>query len=234
MLTISVWAKRHPLAAHLFIAFTHVVFLVLGIEGGLLLYAKGVHAPLSLFYLILFVFSWAYLAYPQTKPGPLGAIANYRRRKMLDGLLVFSMGLMWLLGGNMLPDKVRYFQAQSLNTESSLQVAQSMLPTVADGHSKPVSHLKLGVKIGAKWLSKRIEKRLSKYENSSDGELAGIIVLGVLLTLVLGFAALLGACALACNGNDLGAMLVALLGAGLIAGLWVLLVRWIRRVKVAG
>lgn len=234
MFTISVWAKRHPLAARLFIAFTHVVFLFLGIEGGLLLYAKGVHAPPGLFYLLLFVFSLAYLAYPQPKATPLEALLNYRRRKMLDGLLIFSMGLMWLLGGNMLPYKVRHFQAQSLNTDSSPRVAQSMLPTVADGHSKPVSHLKLGVKIGAKWLSKRIGKRLSRYENSSDGELAGIIVLGVLLTLVLGFAALLGACALACNGNDLAAVLVALLGAGLIAGLWVLLVKWIRRVKVEG
>lgn len=234
MFKISVWAKRHPKTAHLFIAFTHVVFLVLGIEGGLLLYAKGVHAPASFFYLLLLVFSLTYLAYPQTKTDPLEELLGYRRRKIMDGLLICCMGLMWLLGGNMLPDKLRHFQAQSLNTGSSLRVAQSMLPAVADGHSKPVSHLKLGVKIGAKWLSKRIEKRLSRYENSSDGEIAGIIVLGVLLTLVLGFAALLGACALACNGNDLAAILVALLGAGLIAGLWVLLVKWIRRVKVAG
>ncbi len=106
-----------------------------------------------------------------------------------------------------------------------------MLPAAPQKSDAKVAKLKIGVKGASKWLAKRIEKRLDRYKKAKNGDVAGIILLGILLTAILGVLAVGGACGLACAGNDVAAVLVLLLGGGAIAALWVGLVKWIRRVK---
>ena len=131
----------------------------------------------------------------------------------------------------MMPEKWGRSRPTPPTFSSGAPTAQSMLPSVSEPGSKKVTKLKFGAKIGAKWLAKRIDKRLNRYEKAGDGDVAGIILLGVLLTFILGILAIGGASALACSGNDVAAVLVVLLGAGLIALLWVSFVKWIRRVR---
>lgn len=228
---ISIWAYKHPWTARLFIAFTHVAIAFLGIEGGLLIYARGVHIPFFLFYLPMFVFTGAYLAYPYIKSGSPEVFFRYRHRKKLDAVLMGSLCLMWLLGGNGLPEKLARSSADMHVPGSGHPTALSMLPAAPQKSDTKAPKLKFGFKAGSKWLAKRIEKRLDRYKKAKNGDVAGIILLGVLLTVILGILAVGGACALACAGNDIAAVLVLLLGGGAIAALWVGLVKWIRRVK---
>lgn len=231
LFAFSVWANKHPVTVRLFIAFTHVAIAFLGIEGGLLLYARGVHIPHFLFYLPVFIFTGAYLAYPHMKGGSLEAFLCYRHRKITDAVLIGSLSLMWLLGGNSLPEKLARIDTGSPGMHRVVPTALSMLPSAPPKSDEKAPKLKFGFKAGSKWLAKRIEKRLDRYKKAKNGDVAGIIVLGVLLTIVLGFLAVAGACGLACAGNDVAAVLVLLLGGGAIAALWVGMVKWIRRVK---
>lgn len=72
-----------------------------------------------------------------------------------------------------------------------------------------------------RWLASRLERKLERYHNTDPADRAGMIVLGVLATLLLGFAILVGACAAACAGNEALAFLVILAGGGLIALIWI-------------
>ena len=138
---------------------------------------------------------------------------------------------MWLLGGNGLPEKLAYSGTDSPTLSSGHPAVQSILPAAPQKGDAKAAKLKFGVKAGSKWLAKRIEKKLDRYKKAKKGDVAGIIVLGVLLTVILGILAVGGACALACAGNDVAAVLVLLLGGGVIAALWVGFVKWIRRVR---
>ena len=232
MITLALWAKKNPWTARLIIGFVHLALAALGLEGGLLLYALGMQFSTLLFFLPMAIFSATYLLYPELRPGTLDAFLHFRRRKMLDSLLVGSMAGMWLVSGNLLPGKVGYAPVQSVRLE--IPVVRGMLPAAkTDAGDKPngVTKLKWGAKVVTKWMSHRIEKKLKRYAASDRGAMAGLIVLGVLLTVGLAILTAWLGCSLTCAGNGAAAFLVVILGGGLIAGLWVALLKQIRKIR---
>ncbi len=234
MITLTLWAKKNPRTARLIIGFVHLALAVLGLEGGLLLYALGMQFSTFLFFLPLAVFSAAYWIYPELRPGTLDAFLHFRRRKILDNLLMGSMAGMWLVSGNLLPGKVGYAFTPAQNARLEIPVVRGMLPaakTDADDKPNGVTKLKWGAKVVTKWLSHRIEKKLKRYAASDRGSMAGLIVLGVLLTVGLVILIAWLSCSLACAGNEGVAILVVILGGGLLAGMWVALLKQIRKIR---
>ena len=88
--------------------------------------------------------------------------------------------------------------------------------------------------LAQKWFGHRIEKRLNQYAGNSGGDVALIILLGLLLTFVLIYLTLAVACSLSCSGNDVAAVLALILGLGLIVMMWILFAKWIRRRRKVG
>jgi len=243
MKQLSIWAKNHPHAARFLIIFTHFLMGFGGAELGLWLYAQGIQLPRMAFFLLLAVFLTAYILYPLRKRNATAAaaggyaeypVSNYVRRKSLDGILLCSMALLWLTAGNRLPDRFLITPAASGQTiaiparQSNLELAKEA--PASDWMQK--SKHKMG--LAQKWFSRRIEKQLKRYAGNSGGEVALILILGVLLTLTLAYLTLVFACTLSCAGNDFEAILVVVLGAGMIAGLWVLLAKWMRKTRKQG
>ena len=234
MITLTIWAKKNPRTARLIIGCIHLALAVIGLEGGLLLYALGMQFSTLLFFLPLAVFSAAYLLYPNLRPGTLDAFLHFRRRKILDSLLVGSMAGMWLVSGNLLPGKTGYAAVPAQGARLEIPVLRGMLPaakTDAGDKGNGVTKLKWGAKVVTKWMSHRIEKKLKRYAATDRGAMAGLIVLGVLLTVGLAILMAWLSCSLACAGNEGVAILVIILGGGLLAVMWMALLNQIRKIR---
>ena len=233
MTRLAIWAKKNPWSARLIIGFLHISIAIFGLEAGLLLAARGIWLPPAIFFLPLAVFSAVYLAYPNLRPGTLDAFIHFRRRKWLDSLLIGAMACMWLFDGNLLPGKLGCAPVPVHHIQPPIPVVQGMLPgnEYRRHPENGLGKIKRSGKLAGKWLSHRIEKKLKRYAATDRGALAGVIVLGVLLTVCLAILMVWLSCSLACAGNGGMSFLVVILGGGLIAGLWVSLVRWIKRLR---
>lgn len=219
MLRLTILAKRHARLTHLFIVVAQLIMGALCLEGGFLLWAEGIHLPALFFYLPLAAFIAAHLAYPQKSAGIWESICSWRRRKTLDAVLVTGLALMWVYAGNHLSRQLAGAPAAGSRIESGVLLGMVQARQLEVAKEKKLFGGMAGkVK---RWLASRLERKLERYHNTDPADRAGMIVLGVLATLLLGFAILVGACAAACAGNEALAFLVILAGGGLIALIWI-------------
>jgi hypothetical protein len=236
---LSLWGKHNPVKARLLIIFAHFYLGFVLSEIGIWTYAQGLHLPAGAFLVPLLAFSLAYIFYPSRR----GLYtASYARRKTFDGVLIMTIGLMWFAAGNRLPVRLELTNASTMPSRNT-SVSMSMLPREGEttvlqktGESKIKTWLKSPKKLKnatQQWMMRRMEHRLSAYdkEGSSNGEAALIIILGIIVSLLVAYIALVLACQLSCNGNDIAAVLVVIVGLGLLTGMWIVFIRWIRRVK---
>lgn len=234
MKQLSLWGRKNPGLARSIIVFTHFVIGVGGAELGLWLYAQAVEIPVAAFYVLLVFFLAAYILYPHSKAiRPNTNVSNYIYRKRLDGILIGSLALLWVVAGNRLPARFLPTAATAGASLSAPVMVQSSISSVAPTAQKSLNFVaksRHAIRKVQQWYGHRLEKLLKRYQGSADGT-GGIVLLGVLITMLLVFLTIVLACNLACAGNDTAAIFMAILGAGLIALTWVLLAKWIRRVR---
>ena len=233
MYQLSIWARHHVWTTR----FLYVLlYLLLNLTGWLLgeqLAAVGVHLTQAIFYtgaVLLLLFFFAYPAKSKRKKRRF-----YLHQKSCDaGLITATFILIVCLA-----------QPQSLPPAwLSLSVPAQATEVVIPVNEKPAAQQKKSIfrKLanGAiQWLGidKSIQKRVQKnllrlkkeYRDSTEGEKIALIILSVLIAIaLLGLLSAL-ACNLSCNGSDGAAILVGVLGTGLIVFLLVKVIQRINR-----
>lgn len=225
MKKISTWALYYPKQARLLMAFIKVVLFFLALYIGNLLSDLNVHFSKTSLYLVLLLFFTAVITYPdKRKKKACFEYSFYIRQKVNDFLVALSSFFILILAFNTnLFLKIQNpAYASAIVTNSNNVVAPSL-----NGKQKKLS-AKEWRQLKAKFKKELKRIMLGKPDENGAGtnkgwKLALAISAGVVLTALL--AAL--ACAIACNGSEV--LAVILLAVGLGGVIWGL-IAWIKSI----
>ncbi len=219
MYRISFWGRQHIWAARILIV---VIYVLLNGTGWLLgeqLAANGIYLSQTHFYIGTILVLAGFFAYPFKKDKSLYK-HFYRFQKSCDALLVGGtfVLLVCLAQPQSLPQPWMGQQAHATTVvtpapgEPSAQVKNSIFRKAANGVIKW-----LGIdKAIQKKVAKNWQRLQHEYRRSSDAGKAALIVLTILVAVALSLLVVGLACELSCNGSDAAAILVGVLGLGLI------------------
>lgn len=223
MKTISRWGQRHPWKTRLII--TLIQFLLGGYAalGGIWLYAQGWVLPGYLLSISVGLFLLATLFYPDRRSHRRLFRHTYYRQKGLDlSLIVLSLMMVMSVSNqythSVVTDNLPYRVELMVNKTHSKQL-KSERKSIREHLKQQRQKVKTEVRALVK------EMKAQK----ASGEQILLIILTILGALVLlyGLAAL--SCSIACSGADGLAILVFLVGLGLIVWLTVVLIKKISR-----
>jgi hypothetical protein len=227
---LSYWAKRHPLKARAVIVAAHALAMTLAFASGIWFYACcGVAWPMWAFPLIVALMAWARSAYPAARPrgtaDPAAADRRYwRARRAIGGATACAWSLVLLLGNHVAQESERPDEAPEAVSERPAPTAYGQMPLLMTEGAKPdrvrttFKWLKVKQK---KWARKQVQQLRRHAAQGAAGSMDPVAQ--VLLTLLIVVAAaflemlvLILACDLSCSGQETAALLVGVLGTGLI------------------
>ena len=234
MYQLSIWARHHVWTTRFLFV---LLYLLINLTGWLLgeqLASVGIHLTQAAFYTGAALLLAGFFAYP-AKNAKKEFRRFYRFQKSCDAALI--TGTFILI--------VCLAQPQSLPPAwLSLSTPAQATEVVTPATEKPAAQQKKSffrkLANGAiQWLGidKAIQKKVQKnwhrlqkeYKDSTQGEKIALIILSVLVAIaLLGLLSAL-ACNLSCNGSDGAAILVGVLGTGLIVFLLVKVIQRINR-----
>ena len=227
MKSLSYWAKSHPLQAQVFIVAIHTIAAATTFKTGVWLYARhDVAWPIWFFPLLLALTAGVKIAYPRKRLTETAISADHRywrSRQLMFGMTLCAW-LLVLLAGNRTAQWSVQPSASVENTAKRSPAAYSQMPLLMTDGGKVMY-----AKTAFKWLKIKkktyFEKKVQRIRQQAAGRSGLDPVVQVLLTLltlaVASFLALLIAglaCELSCSGQEGLAVLVAVLGGGLL--LW--------------
>lgn len=227
MRNISVWASRHKWTARFIIVGSFFILNCIGLFLGDVLIASGTLISSIWIYLISFIFIAGFITYPSRKEKK--AYKNfYNRQKTSDLLLVSTTFLLIICFGNhySLPKNQSPFAFTYVN---AIELTRANTTTIHETFIDPSPKKKTS--IIKKWKQKirdNIRTIRREYKDATPGERTALIVLSIIVALGLFFLVLSASCSLSCSGADGAALVVGLLGTGLIV---FLLVRVIKRIN---
>lgn len=214
MKQLSLWAFRWPLTAKIIIAFLQTLVFILMVWLASILKGIAFFLPIWMFYLaISFVmagYAFIYSAKIKTKRKLLG---TYLRRKLLDICIIALSYLAVLVAFNR--------NMTVFNVHQGLQASSIVEENKITTEKLARKAWRKEVRAQYRTLKKEIK---SGKQNGQGGNIALIIVGGVILIVLLGVLS----CAIACEGPVfLGVALFVVGGGAIIYGM----VRWIRKIK---
>jgi hypothetical protein len=230
MKNISIWAFRHKWAARFVIICSFLILNFIGLFLGDALTISQIAIPSLWIYVIGFIFFAGFITYPSRKQK--SKYKNYyKKQKSSDLLLVSTTFLLIICFGNHynLPKNQSPFGFTYANATALTIIANPQLhkTSIDPSPKKKTSLIK-------KWKSKlkeNIRTIRREYKDATPGERTALIVLSIIVAFALFLLVLSASCSLSCSGSDGAALLVALLGTGLIV---FLLVKVIKRINRGG
>ncbi len=229
MKKISLWASKHPWQSRFLIVLIYLALNFIGLVAGDVLFSSHLIIPADSIYVTSIIFLLAILLYPQKK-NKHRYTNFYKRQKLTDFILASTSFLLIISFGNHYntTHPLTNSPFHSLYAIANSPVPATVLPFKHFTKEKPVIKKKKGIKNLKQKLRDNIRLLRKEYKSSTNGEKTALIVLAILVAagLLLLLAAL--ACNISCAGSEGAAVVVALLGTGLII---FLLVRVIKRLK---
>lgn len=233
MYQLSLWARHHVWTTR---ALYVLLYLLLNLAGWLLgeqLAAVGIYLTQATFYTGAALFLVSFFMYPSKSKR--GKRRFYVYQKSCDAALITGtfMLILCLAQPQSLP-------SSWLSLSTPAQATEVVTPATEKPRAQQKKSIFRKLANGAiQWLGidKSIQKRVQKniarlkkeYRDSTEGEKIALIILSVLVAIAL--LGLLGslACTISCNGSEGAAILVAVLGTGLIVFLLVKVIQRINR-----
>lgn len=231
---LSYWAKHHPLAARAIIVTAHTIAAIFAFKTGLWLYARyDVAWPVWLFPVLLLLTVWVKSAYPTQPPAETTAADQHywRSRRVLVGMTLCAW-LFVLLAGNRtaqwseqpLENSLSGTPDSATSTTERGPAAYGQVPFLMTDGGKSM-HIKTTfkwLKIKKKtWVEKKVQRiRQRSAHAGREGldvavqVLLTLLLIAVSMVLVTLVAAL--SCELSCSGQEGLALVVLLVGGGLI------------------
>lgn len=231
MYRLSLWGRQNVWTARILIVVSYLLLNVLGWALGEQLALNGMYLSTPHFYAGTALVLVAFFAYP-SKSRKRDYKHFYRFQKTCDGVLVAGtfVLIVCLAQPQSLPQPWMGLQAGATEVVPTPPVKgtvqkKSIFRKVANGALQW-----LGVdKAIQKKIQKNAQRLLYEYKRSSTGGKIALIVLTVLVAVALGILVLGLSCSLSCNGSDAAAILVGVLGLGLIVFLSVKVIQRITR-----
>ncbi len=230
MYQLSLWARNHVWPARIIIVAAYFLLNVTGWLLGEQLAMNNIYLSQTHFYIGTVLVLAGFFAYPSKKDKRV-LKHFYRFQKSCDGLLVGGtfVLIVCLAQPQSLPQPWMGFSAQATVTPTHVQPAtqakQSFFRKVANSAIKW-----LGVdKAVQKKIQKNAQKLMAEYKRSSTGGKVALISLTIIVAAFLAMLVLSWSCSLSCNGSDAAAIIVGVLGMGLIIFLSVKVINRINR-----
>lgn len=234
MKKLSAWASHHKWAARIIIICIYPMLNALAAIAGILLFQLNIELPLGLMIAAILICVGAIVYYPRRsdKYVKFAPAAFYLRQKSCDFLLGLTTFLMVMFVINRLNTQLPFYEplmgasttetsAPKDSTLRQYKTIQAFSATMKDEKGKAL-----------KWKERKklLKKQLRAIENDdelSDGAKFFLIFLSCVVAtgLLILLAAL--ACEISCSGSEALAILVMLLGTGLLV---FLLIRVIKRI----
>lgn len=225
MKKISFWAKHNKWSARFIIIAIYILLNIVGITVGSLFNNLQISIPTALLLFSIFLFIIGVIFYPEKEKVQQGN-SSYRRQKSFDFILGFSSFCLIVYAGNHEDNIVGNF--------TGIKAAVSIVPSLSVDSTKNSYQSILAFKEAMKdaneknlvWKEKKIllKKQIKEIKSAKEMSVAGKIILIILSVMVaFGLLLLLAAlsCSIYCGGAGTLALIVALLGTGVI--LWILI-----------
>ncbi|TAL43141.1 MAG: hypothetical protein EPN92_10570 [Chitinophagaceae bacterium] len=234
MRKISFWASRHKWPARFSIVGIYIILNILGIITGLYLSGLNISIPSMIFGIVVLVFLAAALAYPSKRKNSLTPVAFYRRQKKCDFILVTATFCMIVYIGNHIENPFgNYTVANASRTITTSLPGDSTLKSYKSiGEFSSSLKDKNGKLLKWKERKKILKEQLNeikKSANISDGGKIALILLSVLVAVGLLYLVAALSCNIACSGADGAAIIVLIVGAGLVGFLLYRVIRSITK-----
>lgn len=232
MKKLSFWARTHIWPARIIIVTGLILLILLGILTGQLFRDLLVDLPQAVLFLFICMYLAGALLYPVKRQGACVAVKqrSYWRQKSCDLLLAGSTFLMVVF----LSNKQTLFPG-SISMAAPVTATASSLPGDSSMRSyKPIKEFSASMKDGngkmLKWKERKkmLKEQIRAIKHSkepSPGGKTALIILSILIA--LGLIALLAAlsCSISCSGSAGLAILVMVLGTGLVIFLLIRIVQ---------
>jgi predicted membrane channel-forming protein YqfA (hemolysin III family) len=227
MKKISIWASVNKWPARIIITVSYFVFNTIALFLGDALAIDDVIIPSSWIYLLGFIAVVGFIFYP-SKKNKSDYDNFYRSQKTCDlllistgFLLIIAFGNHFHLPKNQSPFSFTYAGAASISVEKNSTVVKVIEPA----RKKKGSLIK-------QWkqkLKENIRRIRQEYKDASPGEKTALIIVTILVALLLLYLVAALSCNISCSGNDAAAVIVLLLGTGLLVFLTVRVIKRINR-----
>ncbi|MBA2500508.1 MAG: hypothetical protein H0V30_12335 [Chitinophagaceae bacterium] len=230
MRKISYWARRHIMLTRLLIGLLYIVINLLGLFLGDLLFSADIILTILFIYLPIGLLFTGVLIYP-SKERKNSYKNFYRQQKTADLLLAVSTFLFIVYGGNSI-NRTSYNSFSGAYAITFSHAPPTSVASTAIAHpdasadkmiKKPLSKKELRKNLKSKWKEFR-----KQYKESTKGEKAALIILSIIIAVGLVYLMAALSCGIACSGSEGLAIVVGILGTGLII---FLLVRVIQRIN---
>lgn len=234
MKKISLWAKNNKWSARFIITGIYILFNILGIVAGRMLYDLQIFIPINVFLLFILLFLAGIMAYPSKRNSKTSGSSFYLRQKTCDFILAASTFCMIVYAGNNYEQLFSHQQSGILTAiassslpgdsiKSSIKTISAFSNSMNDENSKPLTW-----KEKKKLLKKQVKEIKESNENSPAGKVL-LIILSVITALGLLYLLAALSCSISCGGAEGLAIAVVVLGTGLIIFLLARVIRSIKR-----
>jgi hypothetical protein len=231
MYRLSLWGRHHVWPARFLIVASYLLLNLLGWALGEQLALNGIYLTQVHFYLGAVLVLIPFFAYP-SKQRKRDYKHFYAFQKTCDGLLVAGTFVLILCLA-----QPRSLPQPWMGVPAGATEVVTPVPTQPVVQKKSV--FRKAANTAIRWLGvdKAVQKKIQKnaqrlmyeYKRSSTGGKIALIFLTVLVAAALGILVLSLSCSLSCNGSDAAAILVGVLGMGLIIFLSVKVIQRITR-----
>ena len=229
MKKISLWGKRNPWKTRLIIVLLQLLLGGYAALGGIWLFAQGWALPGYLLSISISLFLLASFFYPDKRSRFRLFRYTYYRQKGLD-LCLIVLSLLMVLSVSNHYTSASMVQSEPYGVELTVHRTQSKeLKSERRSFREQLKQHRQKVKAEVRALVGEMKAQ------KASGEQVFLIILTILLALVLLYGVAALSCSIACSGSDGLAILVFLLGLGLIVWMTVALIKKIsRKGKEAG
>lgn len=228
MKKISIWASQHKWLSRIIIIISYCLLNGIGLFLGDALHESDFVIPSLWVYTAGFLFIGGCIIYPSKKEK--ARYKNfYRQQKRTDFFLVSLSFLLVICFGNhynvqraQTPFYFAYAVAAEVSSIKSTFIGET---SIEPSPKKKTSLIK-------QWLKKlreNIRTIRSEYKDASPGKRTALIIVTLLVAILLLYVVAALSCSLACAGSDAAAVMVALLGTGLIVFFAVRVIKRINR-----
>lgn len=227
MKQISIWASQHKWPARIIIIVSYCLLNGIGLFLGDALHVSQFIIPSLWIYVIAFLFIGGCIIYPSKKER--ASYKNfYKQQKGTDLFLVsFSFLLVICFGNHYHVQRAQtpfYFTYAGAAEFSPVKKTLGGETSIEPSPKKKTSLIKQW----KKKLRENIRTIRREYKHASPGERTALIIVTLLVAILLLYLVAALSCNLSCSGSDAAAVIVLLLGTGLIV---FFAVRVIKRIK---
>lgn len=227
MKKISIWASVNKWPARIIIVVSYFVLNTIALFLGDALFIANAIIPALWIYVLGFIAIAAFIFYPSKKTK--SDYANFYRSQKTCDLLLISTGFLLIIAfGNhyQIPNSQSPFSfTYAVAASSSMEKGVTELKVIGPAPKKK-GYL---IRQWKQKLKENIRRIRQEYKDASPGQKTALIIVTILVALILLYLVAALSCNISCSGNDAAAVIVLLLGTGLLVFLTVRMIKRINR-----